>query len=352
MSENTAGRTENGLPSDFFDRLRPFPHSGEISVWEVTDFLCRESADILVVTHARPDGDAIGSALALRTALRQLGRRCEMLCDDLIRPSLSFLLGDGVTALPADLPKNFRPEYIITVDVADSALLGDIAGEMRGHIALKIDHHRTGENFADAWFIRPDASACGEMIFDIIRELDVLDRENARPLYAAIAADTGSFKYSNVTSRTFLTAAELISLDIGHAEISAALFDSHTPGELAATAAYMSALRYEYEGRVALLVIDNRFKSEHGIDDECVADINSLPRTVSGVEVGVTVKERSDRPGHFKISMRSGSGADVSAVCARFGGGGHIRAAGCEIAAPDSEAAVAALLGAVGEALK
>ena len=304
--------------------------------------------DFLIVTHAHPDGDALGSAKALRDALRNIGKRAEAVCDDDPGHRLAFVFGEGVCTRPSALPDDFRPRFIVTVDLASLHLAGDGAEELRGKIAVKLDHHLTGEDFAEFSVVEPEAASCGEVVFDIVDQLGAFSDSVASALYTAIASDTGGFAYSNVSSRTHLAAARLHGFDIGHTDVCRRLFENRTQGEVAATRECLNAIRYLYGGRLAYIAIDNRFKEEHGVTDEDFGEINRIPRSIEGVWLGITLREKSEKPGQFRVSMRSTEEVDVSVICGRLGGGGHARAAGAVVSADSTEAAVKIVLDAAG----
>ena len=192
----------------------------------------------LVVYHARPDGDTVGCAIALAEAMRALGSRAYFTGVDEVPERLRFLCpADFVSAKYENLPSDFVPERIITVDAAAPELVGEIYGELCGRIDLMIDHHEFNSPFADNC-IDHTAAACGEVvkriIFMMFEHPTDIPRKVLDCIYAAISSDTGCFKYSNVTPDTHKTAAGLICLGVNAAEINTLLFDTKSEKQLRA----------------------------------------------------------------------------------------------------------------------
>jgi phosphoesterase RecJ-like protein len=247
------------------------------------------------------------------------------------------------------------------VDTASVGQLGELC-HLADKIGVSIDHHGTGEIFCPA-FVDPAASAAGEILFDLYRMWQETGRiqanaDIARLLYTAIVSDTGSFKYSNTTKKTMLAAAELIgeiqSATDGGDDIPMLchrLFECRTLTELRAQRAGIDALRLEHEGELGIVLFTQAMLHDNGLTMEDIANVIGLPRTVDGVKIALAIKQSPDDPTTWRISSRANVDVDVSAVCATFGGGGHKRAAGCSIVAPDAETAAAIAIEAFGEAL-
>lgn len=294
-----------------------------------------DSPRTLIYSHGHPDADTLGSALALKLALEKAGNEAYVTCLDPIPQRLAFLAD-------APVPEGFEPTLVCAVDVASYRMLGVKDDGLRGRIDLKIDHHRTGEDYAKYNYTDAGSAACGEIIYDLVG--DLLDADIARPLYAAIASDTGCFRFSNTTADTHRKAASLTEYGVNVGGLNHLLFESRSKGEIAALKLALSSLEYHCGGRLAIVCFTNEDKEKYGFDDDCISAHNSLTREIEGVELGITVRQKATDPGLWKISMRSGEGVDASAVCGIFGGGGHIRAAGCEISAPDAKTACLTVL--------
>ena len=325
-----------------------------LTVSETADML-KNSDDILLVTHSRPDGDTLGSAIALETALRMLGKNSYTVCDDDIPERLSFILNyrtenseneKSNSLRPECLPENFSPKFIATVDVASLELIGDFGKRIEDQINLKIDHHASGSPFADNELIFDKASACGEIVFDLIKELGISGNNIACALYTAISSDSGSFKFSSVTPQTHLRAAELLSCGIDHSKITDMLYNYKTKRELAASGLAIRNMRYYCNDTLALTTVSLSEMEELGLDRNDIDGINNMPLSVRGVKIGIVIKQDIE-PKSYKISVRTNDEYAANEICAFFGGGGHLRAAGARVHANCVEKAVQRTLRAV-----
>ena len=309
----------------------------KLSFSEVCDRLS-EKKNTVILFHVRPDGDAVGSALAMKLLLEAAGSRAWCLCANEIPQRLAFLSeGIQTSALYESMPADFTAERIISVDTASSAQLGDMYEKFGDKIDFMIDHHSKGEPYADC-YIASDAAAAGEIVFDISREMLARGVIKAIPekmdfcLYAAISSDTGCFKYSNVTPKTHICSAELLKSGIDTAQINRLLFDSKSMEVLAVEKAGFDTLKMFHNGKIAVVFFTYQMKQKLGVLDEHLETLIDVARSVEGVDVAVAIRQPGPEK-TFRVSTRSSNAVDVSAVCAYFGGGGHIRAAGCTIVA-------------------
>ena len=284
----------------------------------------------LIFTHENPDADTIGSCFALIYALRILGKQAYPACCDRIPASLSFMTDGERDFHIENAPANFTPDYYISVDVASSAQLG-IYRSLASRIDLSLDHHATHENFADHALTEPRAAACAEIVYHIVNRLlnTEISEKIASLLYAALAADTGGFRYANTTPLTHKIAAKLIEKGASHAEICRNLFECKTKTALAAEAFAMANVSYFCSGKISYVKITKADKLACGFEDEDTYDVINVIRRVDGVKVAILMREKDD--GTYKISTRSACEIDVSKICAIFGGGGHSGAAGCSV---------------------
>lgn len=313
----------------------------------------------LILTHVNPDGDCIGSAFALLGLIRACGGEGKVVCPTDVPKRLRFLCGEQ-----ADFSVNNTDEYdiIIAVDVASPVQLGALS-ELIGKIDIMIDHHEMGEAFADN-YIDHHSAAAGEIIFDLyklIRERGAVGSlpTVARLIYAAMISDTGSFKQANTTPRTHLIAAELVgeinTADDGGADTTAvarSLFGQRTLTELRAQMVAIQNLQILEEGRLGIVLFTRDMLTEAGLTDEDIGNAVETPRGVEGVLVGLSLKQSPDDPAVYRVSSRANADVDCSAVCAKFGGGGHVRAAGCTISSDTPEGAVKIAAEAFGEAIR
>ena len=326
-----------------------------------TEELCRlfrGASRAAIFSHVRPDADTLTSAFALRAILTAMGKEAVCICDGEIPASLDFLLGRG--DLRQDVPEG--TDLVLSVDVASPGQLG-VYAPLADHFDAMIDHHATGEPFAP-YFLDGSAAAAAELVYQLYDALrvagDIPDMPDVcRLLYAGLADDTGNLKYSNVTPETFRIAAALLSeikstAGLSVADISRYLFDAHPLSILRGNALVTRKLRLLKNGRLAIATVTLADLAGEGLCEADLADGADIPRAVRGTEIGVVLKQQLSDPETYRVSSRSNGDADVAAVCRTFGGGGHIKAAGCTIrAASPAEAeriAAAAFAAALGDA--
>lgn len=299
--------------------------------------------DILIITHCNPDADTLGSAFGIKNAYPK--KNIRVVCAEPVPKRLAFITGGA----PTDIPKE-EYAHIITVDCAELHLTGEAGKKYGDRIELKIDHHRTSEAYAKYNYAEEHTGSTGEIIYKILKEK--LNKKTADSLYAAIASDTGCFRYSNVSADTHRAAASLIEAGADHSHINAMLFENKPKAEIAATRLALNNLEYYYDGRVALVSFTNKQKEENGVDDDALGAVSALTREIEGVDLGIVVKEKTGKPGLYKLSMRSTEAVDCSAVCQLLGGGGHMRAAGGAVSADSIEEAVELTMNAVREIMQ
>ncbi len=318
-----------------------------ISLEAVCDRL--EAADtVLILTHMRPDGDTLGSAVGMRELLRGLGKKAEIINADTTVPKRLQFITNTDKLTPDTLPDGYAPDLVMSVDVSAPHLLGELQEEYAPKTALAVDHHVLGTPFAAETYVG-DTGACGEIIVDIYRIFrkrgkELLNKTAAIALYSAILTDTGNFKFEAVTPETHIRAAELMEVGFDHAEVARRLYDCRPITQVMATKLALNTLNFYHSGRIAAVHFTQDMLKENGLTREDIEDIIGLTRGIEGVEVGISVKQSDTDPTFFKVSMRSNRVADVSKLCAVFGGGGHVRAGGCTLNAPTVEEAEAMLL--------
>lgn len=290
----------------------------------------------LILFHARPDGDAVGSAFALRQLLTAMGCPAWCVCADEVPRRLQFLMqGLQESALPDAIPQDIEWTRVVSVDTASPAQLGALWESYEGKIDIMIDHHGMGTPYAPGLIV-PDAAACAEILFDLSRELL---REGALSyipsgadmcIYAGLNTDTGSFKYSNVTPKTHRCAAELHRAGVDSAAITQKLYGSKPYLQLKAEGAGIRSLTFYADGKIAAVRFPYALKTELGVSDEHLETLVDIARGIEGVEVAISVRQPNEE-NVFRCSTRASGDVDVSQVCAAFGGGGHVKAAGCTL---------------------
>ncbi len=302
--------------------------------------LIEEPKATLILFHRSPDADAVGSAFALRQVLEELGSRAWCVCADEVPERLTFLMHGLQESTTADsVPEDFDTERIISVDTASPAQLDFLFQLYGNRVDLMLDHHENGEPYAKFCYIRPEAAATGEILFDLVKALAKEGRvtitdELCTDLYAAISGDTGCFRFSNVTPKTHLRAAELLSSGIDSATINHLLFDCKSMDVLRAESAGISNLNLYVDGTVAVVTFPYALKAALGLRDEHLSTLIDVARSVAGVKLAFCIRQ-PEPEGRFRVSARSSCDYDVAALCRHFGGGGHCKAAGCTVTATD-----------------
>ncbi len=281
----------------------------------------------LVTSHARPDGDSIGSQVALAWALRALGKSVRIVNHDAPPEPYRALPGTADIEVADAVEGEFDAAFVLECgDVSRP----EVAGLERYPI-VNIDHHvgNTGYGIV-AWF-DPTAAACGELVFDLVEALGVpLSLPIATHIYVAILTDTGSFRHSNITARTFEICRRTAEAGVDPAAVARLVFDSASVGKLRLTAAVLAGMTLEAGGRLAVLYLDDEILRATGGTRDDTEGLVNLPLSVRDVDAAVLFKvEPADR---VRVSLRSKGLVDVRAVAVRHGGGGHSNAAGCTVA--------------------
>lgn len=308
----------------------------EVSLYSACDLIER-AGKTLILGHVNPDADCLGSAFALAEAVRFCGGEADVACDGKVPDRLSFMCGVVLSPDAAD------GEYdtVISVDVASPSQLGGFDAKIP-FVKLMIDHHSTGTPYADN-LIDTGASAAGEIVYGIYKELlfrgsIVRSVKILRLLYAAIVSDSGSFKYSNTTPHTHSIASELVA-GINSAQdggpstdaICHLLFGRFTLREMTAKKIAIENLRLYEDGRLGVVLFTAETLADNGLDESDIGNAVETPRCIDGVLVALSIRQTGEQT--YKISSRANAEIDCASVCARYGGGGHTRAAGCTVTA-------------------
>lgn len=303
--------------------------SKEISLQETGRMLLAAN-DIVLCTHVSPDGDTLGSTLGLARFLRQQGKRITVYCDDLINKSLSFIPGIEFCQRPEEGTK-VETDLLVVIDASSFDRVGLVSDVVQPKVLLNIDHHISNTRFADYLYLDAKAAAVGEVMCDLFDAMHwPMDEEIAVCFYTAITTDCGSFRYANTTPKTMRNAAKLLEYGVQPNEISDCL-DIRSRETVELLGKVLPSLTFAYDGKIAYLTITNDLYNKDAQTDSFV----SYPRYIEGVDVAVMFK--AVEPEVIRVSMRSKS-VDVASVALAFGGGGHLRAAGCTIYAPVEQA--------------
>lgn len=294
----------------------------EITLKQAAEMLLAND-NILVLMHRSPDGDTIGCGYALCAALRKLGKHAQPVCSDALPKVFSFITEKFEK-------QSFEPEFIVSADIASTALLGDALSVYKDRINLCIDHHPSNTGFAQYGFVDGSAGACALIIAELIKELGVdADPFIADAIFTGAATDTGCFVFSNASAQIHRTAAEMIEKGADSAMITKRIFETKSRSRLELERMVLESLRYFHNGKTALVTVTSEMMNTSGTEEGETEGIASIPRQIEGVMIGITIRER--REGVYRVSVRTADGADASRICAALGGGGHKAAAGCTI---------------------
>ena len=291
--------------------------------------LLRERDHILLITHRDPDGDTCGSAAALCSALRRLGKTAYLFRNPgYTRRVLPYIE-------PYLAPEDFCPQCLVSVDVAAERMLPP---GFEGEVLLCVDHHGSNTHFGKNELVRGEKSSCGEIVLELIKALcGSLTGEEATLLYIAVTTDTGCFQYANTSAQTLAAASELLRLGARQQEVSQTFFRKVSPARLKLEGMIYSGMRFLRDGRIAMTLITRDMIRASGAGKDDFDDLAGLCGRAEGSDLQITIREQDD--GASRVSVRSNPGISSCAICVAFGGGGHELAAGCNIACPPEKAA-------------
>jgi len=302
---------------------------------ELTAQWLREKDDILLTTHVNPDGDGLGAQSALYLALKSMGKRVRVVNHDPLPRSYTWLPYKDAVEVSDNIPPH---QVCVVLDAGDFGRIRDGVKRDEFKLLINIDHHFSNKMYGDLNWIEPEASATGEMVYRLIKSLGVkVDRDIAESVYTSVVTDTGSFKYSNTTAQVHRLAAELIDAGAQVSAICNRIFASVTQPALELLRLALAGLHTRDGGKVGVMTLSQTDFAKSGALDEDTDNLVDFVRKVDGVQVAVFLKERPD--GKLKLSLRSRNGLDVSAIAAKFGGGGHKYASGALLSGLLPEAA-------------
>jgi len=311
----------------------------ELTLRKTAAFLKKHN-NYIILTHASPDGDTLGSAYALYYALNEIGKVACVVCPDVIPQKYDYFARktDHVSRENAT---------VIAVDVADERLLGALQEEFAGQIDICIDHHISNTRFAKNLYLDTTAAAAAECIYDLIALMKVnINDITAKAIYTGLATDTGCFKYSNVTEKTHLLAAELYNFNIDAPEINRLMFDTKPKKLLELEKMVLDSAEFHFDDKCIILTVTEQMQNETGCSGTELEGIAVISRSVEGVKAGVTIKQTDTE--EFKVSLRTYPPLDASEICKKLGGGGHKNAAAATVLG-NLEQVKATVLGAVKE---
>ena len=284
--------------------------------------------NFLLLTHKNPDGDTLGSAAALCSALRRAGKTAWLF------PNSEMTEKYRPFAEPFHAPSGFQPSFTVAVDIAAETLLPP---GFSGKVDFCIDHHPSNTHFTPQSLVAPSKASCGEIVLQLIKALNGdLTEEEADLLYVAVSTDCGCFVYANTKADTFRAAAELLDCGADNKALNLRLFRKVSRARMKIEGMIYSGMEFYRDGKISVATITQDMLREAGATEEDLDDISGLAGRAEDAVLCVTIREQPG--GESRISLRSSPEVDCSAICAVFGGGGHAMAAGCTIQSPPEKA--------------
>lgn len=293
-----------------------------IEINEAAEFL-KANDNYLIIAHQNPDGDTLGSAFSLCHVLRGLGKKANVACEEGF-PQRYIHMWDGYSDM------DFVCENVVAVDIADIGLLGKKYAHLASDVKLCIDHHISNTDYAQRTLLDSGASAASEVLYEVYMAMGVtLDKHAAECVYTGIATDTGCFRYGNTTERCHEIAAELFKAGADFLMINRRMFEIKSRARISAEGLVMRNMEFYFDGKCSVICLTKQIMDEFHTSENEFDGLASLTVQPEGVLIGITIKERGENL--YKLSLRSASSIDVSALCSRMGGGGHRAAAGCTL---------------------
>ncbi len=289
--------------------------------------ILKKARTIAVACHVRPDGDALGSGLALCTALNNAGKSAYMLCEE--EPPQRLKIFPAMDNTYRELPDGVKCDLFVAVDCAELARTGSYSKLFLslGDATVNIDHHISNPRYAKYNYVLPESTATCEILPEILEEAGFeITKEIADLLAMGLLTDSGNFAHNDVSSKTFRVAALLKDKGADISGIGYQMFTRQTKGRALLYARVLANMRFELEDKLVFLTVTQQDFEETGTDKSQTEGFVDFPLSIDGVEVSVSLMEVSKM--QYKASLRSKT-VDVNAVASRFGGGGHILASGC-----------------------
>lgn len=284
----------------------------------------------LITSHINPEGDAIGSQVAMAYLLKKLGKASVMLDDSPVPNSLRFI--KGTEDVLKEIPHDFNFQAIIILDSPDLARIGKVSECIKKDtVIINIDHHISNVNFGKFNWVEPDFSSAGEMVYDLFKAFKVkIDLNEAVSLYASIMTDTGSFRYSNTSSKTHRITAELIDIGVKPYVMHSKIYETSSIQDINLLGESLQTIKISPDGKIAWLWVTKEMLKKTKASLEGTEGIINFGRSVNGVEIAILFRETGTDE-RVKVSFRSKGKADVNLLAAKFGGGGHPTASGCTV---------------------
>ncbi len=289
--------------------------------------LLRKAQSVILFPHESPDGDALGSCAALCRTLREEGKEAWVLLDEEVTGYLGFMDTEYCTT---DAGCIDSPDICACIDCSEEKRFSRRAGKFaEGKLKLCIDHHATASGFADIYYIDSREAAAAQIIYKLLCEMDAeISRTTAESLYVGISTDTGSFRHSNTRAETHIIASRLFGCGIDHQKLIVNLYNSVSFKQVKMESEILNRMELIAGGKSAVSYVTSDMLAEHNAAlDDCEGVIDRL-RNIEGVEIAAFLKEKD---GAVKVSLRAKTYGCVDEIAMKYGGGGHVKAAGCTL---------------------
>jgi phosphoesterase RecJ-like protein len=284
----------------------------------------------LITSHINPEGDAIGSQVAMASLLRKLGKEAVMLDDSPVPSLLQFI--KLTEEISKEAPHDFNYQAVIILDSPDLMRIGRVNEYIKKDaVIINIDHHISNINFGKFNWVEPEFSSAGEMVYDLFKAFKVkITLDEAIALYAAIMTDTGSFRYSNTSSKIHRIAAELIDIGVEPYDMHARIYETSSIQDTNLLGESLQTMKLTEDGKIAWLWVTKEMLKKTKASLEGTEGIISFPRSIDGVEIAILFRETGTED-RVKVSFRSKGKVDVNKLASAFNGGGHPTASGCTV---------------------
>lgn len=288
-----------------------------------------KSSLFMIASHENPDGDSLGAQLAMALGLRSLGKQAFIRCKDPVPKIYDFLPGQDCLIVSKDV-KTDKEEVLLVLDCGNVDRTGLIFVPDLPPVVINIDHHISNSYFGHINWVNPKASATSEMVFLLLRYLDIKpDALIATNLYTGILTDTGSFQYSNTTAQCLNIASQLVDADADPNFISSSVYDRKSLSGMRLVGQVLNDMEIHHNQNTAILTVTREILKDFQATYEDTEELVSIPQKIGSIKISILIKELSD--GEYKISLRSKGKTDVAKLAERLGGGGHPNAAGAKV---------------------
>jgi len=290
----------------------------------------KKNKTFLITSHYDPEGDSLGSQLAMAEILKQLGKEYVIVDPDNVPARYEFLKNAGSIVRPSSKMYYFDIALVLDCPIIDR--IRDVANVIGKRPIVNIDHHISNKNFGSINYVRPKASSTGEIMYELAKALGCkLNKRLADYIYIAMLTDTGGFRYSNTTSRTMRIVAELVELGISPKQMYERIYESHSLASRKLLGLCLDTLKASPDGKIAWMYLTKAMLKKTGASAHDAESFVNYPRFIDGVKIAVLFSDNAKK-GFTKVNFRSNENwADVNKIASKFGGGGHVSASGCMV---------------------